>query len=140
MSIIFVGPNNLFLGSCVQFYWKIFLFIEDLPRVFRVVDAFGGAVFGSIIFIVWGRPFLFVRIDVEISSCVVFTEVDNVSVILQKKIYFNTFRQFLSRTLFLLIQNENEMKHFFVVELDVWKFPPRQLLYLLLNFHDHNFQ
>jgi hypothetical protein len=58
----------------------------------------------------------------------------------KRKFYFNIFRQFLSRTLFLLIQNENEMKHFFVVELDVWKFPPRQLLYLLLNFHDHNFQ
>jgi hypothetical protein len=55
------------------------------------VDAFGGAVFGSIIFIVWDRPFLFVRIDVEISSCVVFTEVDNVSVILQKKILFQYF-------------------------------------------------
>jgi len=59
---------------------------KALPRVFRVVDDFGGIVFGSIVFIVGGRPFLFVRVNVEISSCVVFADVDNVSVILKTRI------------------------------------------------------
>ena len=45
----------------------------------------------------------------------------------------------LTLTLFLLIRNETEMKHSFVVGVEVQKFH-HQLLYLWLNFRDHNSQ
>lgn len=54
-------------------------------RVFREVEDLGGAVFGSAVFIVCDRKFFVIRVDVKISSCVVLTDVDRVSVSLQRK-------------------------------------------------------
>ena len=55
---------------------------DSLPRVLRV-DALGGAVLGSTVFIVCDRKVLVVRVVVAMSSCVVLTGVNKVSVILK---------------------------------------------------------
>jgi hypothetical protein len=60
---------------------------EDLPRIFRVIDGFDDIIFGSVV-VVSDRTYLLWRWIVgkigEISSWVVLTDVDNVSVILKK--------------------------------------------------------
>ena len=67
-------------------------------RVFRVVDDRAGAVFGSAVFIVCDREFFTIRVDVEISSCVVLTDADNVSVSLKIIERFKTFSSPVIRT------------------------------------------